>query len=137
MAKDVLDILDNPDRQVIVDELLSANLANELEKRVSHTCELGFWQVRKAISRTETIFSNNFVYIRDLLKRRVEDAVKRPAVIIDNAMLVEAQTGHLLPLAVKGPSLHQVRPSMIQIQKLRSGFHLGGKDVSSRVQCMH
>jgi hypothetical protein len=45
VGQEFLDILDNPDRRAIVDELLSADLATELDKRVFHTCEHGFWAV--------------------------------------------------------------------------------------------
>ena len=76
IAQDVLDVLDNEDRRAIVDELLSADMATELEKRVGHTSEHGFWQVRKAIARTETIFSRNAQYLRDRLEHSDEEVAK-------------------------------------------------------------
>jgi hypothetical protein len=48
--------LKNPDRHAIVDELVASDLAAELEKRVGHASEFGFWQVRKEIARMATIF---------------------------------------------------------------------------------
>jgi hypothetical protein len=77
LAQDVLDILDNRHHLAIVDELLSADLATELDETVGHTSELGFWQVRKAIARTETIFSTNARYIRDRLEHR-DEVAKEP-----------------------------------------------------------
>lgn len=68
IGQEFLDILDNPDRRAIVDELLSADLATELDKRVFHTCEHGFWAVRKAIARKEAIFSSHARYIRNRLE---------------------------------------------------------------------
>lgn len=75
IARDVLDILENLDRHAIVDELVSRNIAAELQKRVGHTREFGFRKVRKEIARNETNFSNNFQYIRDLLQHGEEEAV--------------------------------------------------------------
>jgi hypothetical protein len=74
IGQEFLDILDNPDRRAIVDELLSADLATELDKRVFHTCEHGFWVVRKAIARKEAIFSRHARYIRDRLGHSGEEA---------------------------------------------------------------
>jgi hypothetical protein len=48
--------LKNPDRHAIVDELVASDIAAELEKRVGHASEVGFWQVRKEIARMATIF---------------------------------------------------------------------------------
>ena len=76
LAQDVLDILDNEDRRAIVNELLSADLATELDKRVGHTSEHGFWQVRKAIARNEMIFSRNAQYLRDRLEHSDEETSK-------------------------------------------------------------
>jgi hypothetical protein len=59
-----------------VDELLSSDLAAELEKRVGDTSEFGFWQVRKEIARSKTVFSNNFQYTWDLLQHGDEEAVR-------------------------------------------------------------
>jgi hypothetical protein len=66
--------LDDPDRRAIVDELLSADLATELDKRVFHTCEHGFWAVRKAIAHKEAVFSSHARYIRDRLEHSGEEA---------------------------------------------------------------
>jgi hypothetical protein len=74
IGQEFLDILDNPDRRAIVDELLSADLATELDKRVFHTCEHGFWAVRKAIACKEAIFSRHARYIRDRLEHSEEEA---------------------------------------------------------------
>lgn len=73
IAQDLLDTWDDPDRRAIVDELLSADLAAELDKRVGHTSEEGFWKARKAIARTETIFSRNSRYIRDRIGRNSKE----------------------------------------------------------------
>jgi hypothetical protein len=79
LAQDVLDILDNEDRRTIVSELLSADLATELDKRVGQTSEHGFWQVRKTIARNEMIFSKNAQYLRDRLEHSEEEEVPKPA----------------------------------------------------------
>jgi hypothetical protein len=74
IGQEFLDILDDPDRRAIVDELLSADLATELDKRVFHTCEHGFWAVRKAIAHKEAVFSSHARYIRDRLEHSEEEA---------------------------------------------------------------
>jgi hypothetical protein len=74
IGQEFLDILDHPDRRAIVDELLSADLATELDKRVFHTCEHGFWVVRKAIAHKEAVFSSHARYVRKRLEHSEEEA---------------------------------------------------------------
>lgn len=68
VAQDVIDNVYNADRRDIVNELLSADLATELDKRAGHTSELGFWQVRRVIAHTEAILSSNARHILDRLE---------------------------------------------------------------------
>jgi len=102
IAQEILDILNNPDRQAIVDELLSPGLAAELNKRVSHPNGHGIWQARKAIAHLEATLSKHARYIRNRLECSDSEAT-RPTCSHDFRPMGDGEAKRSpSPLATKG-----------------------------------